>query len=488
MSRLGDYLLERGLLREDQLHVALAEQQVTGDKLGAILLREGLITHTTLALALGRDVSHRVRAEMAVPAHVLLDTESKVMGVSKAEVRIVTRSPPVLAKRVIGRYFPGRTVVIEPYVIEELEAFLDSTRAGEASDPLDALVQDAVRLGASDIHLVPRAKSYSVMMRQLGVRRYIREGSLAEYRVLAARIKDRAGMDIAERRIPQDGAWRYEVSPDHTLDLRVATIPTLNGETLVIRVLDQSSVAIDLNQMGITRVAQWRSGFARPDGICLVCGPTGSGKTSLLNATVRELDYFGRSIYSAEDPVEYRLPFVSQVNVNTLTGLTFAKAVQSFMRADPDVILVGEIRDSDTAHNAMRAAETGHLVLATLHTESVQGAVRRLEDLGVETYLLKPLLRAVVAQRLIRTVCQACQGAGCQACLGIGYTGRTAVSECANFANEAEVARMMAGERDWPSMLDDAIGKMRDGLTTTEEVRRIFGDSSVADAERQRLC
>lgn len=475
MTRLGDALLAQGALNADQLRAALAEQQVTGERLGAILLREGLVSRAALSAALGQEVGETQRHESMVPPLVLLQTRSRIVTITPSTAVVATASPRVLAREVLARYFPGRDLVFQPYNIDELDDYLDDLAAGGAADPLDHLIRDAFRTGASDIHLVPRAKSYSVLMRQLGVRRYIREGSLEEYNVLAARIKDKAGMDIAERRVPQDGAWRYELAADQVLDLRVATIPTLTGETIVLRVLDQTAVALSLDSMGITRVEEWRSGFSRPDGLCLVCGPTGSGKTSLLNATVREMDYFGRAVYSAEDPVEYRLPFVSQVNVNSLTGLTFARAVQSFMRADPDVIMIGEIRDRETAHNAMRAAETGHLVLATLHTESVTGAVRRLTDLGVEGYMLKPLLRAVIAQRLIRVACRHCAGEGCSECHGVGYTGRTAVSECAEFPTEQAVEAMMGGQVTWPTMLDDARAKLRQGLTSQAELQRVFG-------------
>lgn len=473
-ERLGETLRAQGLLSDNQILAALSEQRITGDKLGAILLREGLLTRAQLESVLGIELSRRAKDNAAIPAYVLQTTRSRILGVTDDRVLVQTESPVVLARMVIGRYFPGKALEFLPCSRDQMDEWLASLEA-TGGDVLDHLIQDAFRMGASDIHLVPRAKTYSVLMRQLGVRRYIREGTLEEYSILAARIKDRAGMDIAERRIPQDGAWRYEVDKDVVLDLRVATIPSLTGETVVIRVLDQSSTSLDLDSMGITRIDQWRQGFTRPDGLCLVCGPTGSGKTSLLNATVREIDYFGRSVYSAEDPVEYRLPFVSQVNVNNLTGLTFARAVQAFMRADPDVVMIGEIRDQDTARNAMRAAETGHLVLATLHTESVAGAVRRLSDLGVEDFVLRPLLRAVVAQRLVRTVCPACGGKGCVQCRGIGYTGRTAVSECAQFPDEAATAAMMRGEITWPSMLDDAREKAKAGITTQAELVRVFG-------------
>jgi general secretion pathway protein E len=223
----------------------------------------------------------------------------------------------------------------------------------------------------------------------------------------------------------------------------------------------------------------WRAGIGRTDGLCLICGPTGSGKTTTLSATIKEMDRFALSVNTLEDPVEYRIPFVAQVNVNAAVGLDFARGIRAFMRADPDVIVVGEVRDTDTARNAIKGAETGHLMLATLHTGSIPGAVQRLRDLDIPIYELRHVLRSVLAQRLVRSVCVHCKGAGCNNCMNTGYGGRVPVSECAYFSSEEDVERMLAGERWWPTLLDDAVLKYKQGITDLRELERVFGTREV---------
>jgi type II secretory ATPase GspE/PulE/Tfp pilus assembly ATPase PilB-like protein len=259
------------------------------------------------------------------------------------------------------------------------------------------------------------------------------------------------------------------------IDLRVATLPTTNGETIIIRLLDPDRVQPKLDGLGITRLTEWRNGVSRPEGLCLICGPTGSGKTTTLNASVKEMDRFGRAIHTVEDPVEYRIAYTNQVHINPAVGLDFSRAVRAFMRADPDVIILGEVRDTETARNAVKAAETGHLVVATLHTGSILGAVQRLRDLDVPAHELRHLIRSILVQRLIRVYCKECHGAGCPSCHNTGYAGRTVTSECAYFAGEAEVSALLEGKRNWPTMVEDALLKVDAGQTSLEEVRRVFG-------------
>jgi general secretion pathway protein E len=280
-------------------------------------------------------------------------------------------------------------------------------------------------------------------------------------------------MDQVETRIPQDGGFTMEFR-NRLVDMRVATVPTVNGEIVVIRLLDPDKAQRSMIELGITQIATWRAATNYPFGLCLICGATGSGKTTTLNATVREMDRFGKAIRTVEDPVEYRIPYVGQVNVNPIVGLDFAFALRAFMRADPDVIMLGEVRDVETAKLTLRAAETGHLVLATLHTGTVRGAVGRLRSLGVSDFDLRPLLRGVLVQRLVRTICSSCKGDGCERCLYTGYAGRTVVAECALFRNEMEVDRAINGEKWWPTMVSDALGKIKNGETTAEEVYRVF--------------
>jgi general secretion pathway protein E len=312
-----------------------------------------------------------------------------------------------------------------------------------------------------------------VFFRLLGVRTIVHEGSLEQYGVLAAQVKDRARMDQVETRMPQDGSFSI-VTVGRVVDARVATVPTVNGEVIVIRLLDPDRANVRIEELGISRIQDWRTATNYPYGLALVCGATGSGKTTTLNATVREMDRFGRAIRTVEEPVEYRIPFVSQVNVNRIVGLDFATALRAFMRADPDVIILGEVRDNETASLTLRAAETGHMVMATLHTGSIRGAFGRLKALDVSPLDLYPLLRGVLVQRLIRTLCLVCRGKGCHVCFGTGYTGRTVVSECTSFRSEPEVRRAFDGETWWPSMIQDALEKVDAGMTSVEELRRVF--------------
>ncbi len=481
--RLGEYLLSKDLINETQLHAALEEQKVTGEKLGLILTRGGFITRQMLLdaiLATNPDAIHGESHFTArVPPEVLLSARTMVVAETAGKVFLATLGSERQAYAEIKPHYPEADLVFVAANIEQLDHYLEDLRAMQQDDDslVDKLLRRAFSEGVSDVHIIPRYGSYSVLFRRLGVRQHVHEGSLDEYNTLGARIKDLSRMDLAERRIPQDGGFQMEYN-GKLVDLRVATVPTSNSEYIVIRLLDPDRVQPRLDGLGISRVVDWRKGTSRPDGLCLICGPTGSGKTTTLNATVKEMDRFSNSIFTLEDPVEYRIPYVGQVNTNPALGLDFARGIRAFMRSDPDVIVVGEIRDPETARNAVKAGETGHLVLGTLHTSTIFGAVSRLRDLDVPANELTYLLRSVLVQRLLRTVCQHCGGEGCKACSGSGYGGRTIVSECAYFRNEEEVMRMLKGERWWPTMLEDAVLKYREGVTNAKEVLRVFGEEA----------
>ena len=477
---LTDYLLKEKLVAKDVLEAALAEQRITKERLGLILTRNGYLTRKQLLNAIltisPADIHKEFYYSVKVPPDVLARTKTMIVAENGGTVYLATLERERVVTLELAPYYQGLKLEFVAVNHEKLSEYLeDLTRMVEDDANLaERLIRRALREAVSDIHIVPRYATYSVFFRNLGVRHLAHEGPLDEYNTLVARIKDLSRMDLAERRIPQDGSFQLE-HDGKVIDLRVATLPTVNMENVVIRLLDPDRVQPSLTGLGITRVSEWRRGVSRPDGLCLICGPTGSGKTTTMNASVREMDRFSQAIYSIEDPVEYRIAYTGQTNANAQLGLDFATAVRAFMRADPDVIIVGEVRDLETARNAIKAAETGHLVLATLHTGSIQGAIQRMRDLGVPEYELRPILRTALVQRLVRTYCPLCNGAGCQHCHNTGYAGRTLVSECAYFSTEQDVDRLLRGDRWWPQMMEDAVLKHKMGVTSAKEIIRVFG-------------
>ncbi len=484
---LAGYLLDQGLVSKPVLDAALAEQRVTGEPVGAILVRNGFLARIDLHRAEAAedfaDSIPEAAGATAIPVELLERYSIIVSQETATELQLSTLVDEVVVRAAVEPYCPGKTVRFVSFVPDQFEPFLDTItreqRGLTSRKDIDQLLLTAIGQGASDIHIVPRPVSCSVLFRLLGVRRLMYDVPLDLYQTIVAQIKDRASMDLAERRLPQDG--RFEVKlQGRSVDLRVATVPSIDGEIVVIRILDAEQVAPVLDRLGLSGVETWRDAVNLQNGLCLVCGPTGSGKTTTLNATLREMDRLGKAIYSIEDPVEYRVSYTGQVNVNSAIKLDFAQTVRAFMRADPDVIVLGEIRDEETAKIAVRAADTGHIVLATLHTGSVTGAIDRLRNLGISPFDLRNQLRVVMVQTLLRTICPSCLGAGCTACHDLGYGARTAASECAVFRDGAEVAAAAKGQRSWPSLFDDAVAKYRSGLTTAAELRRVFG--SAADA------
>lgn len=481
-TRLGERLVQTGVISQLHLEAALAEQRVTGERLGIILTRNGFVSRKVLMEILSEHASHEIHSEQFfsshVPADLLIALKIMIIAETSGELYLASPLPEAMIRREVQPYYPLHKLVFSGYNPEQLDDYLAALErsANNGESLLERLLRQALNEGASDIHILPRHSSYTVMLRHLGKRRPVHEGPFEEYHALMARIKDMSRMDIAERRLPQDGGFSFEHN-SRSVDFRVSTAPTGNHESMVMRVLDAESIQVTLDLLGINRLAEWRKGVSHANGICLVCGPTGSGKSTTLLATIREMDRFSKSVNTLEDPVEYRIPYVNQVAVNEQIGLTFARGLRSFMRLDPDVIVVGEIRDLETAENAVRAAETGHLVLATLHTESIQGTMSRLRHLGVSDGDLIMLLRSVLVQNLIRTVCPACKGHGCPACRSTGYAGRTVVSEVQYFKSEAEVKRMAAGEVWWPTLVEDVYSKVEAGITDEAEALRDYGEA-----------
>jgi general secretion pathway protein E len=349
---------------------------------------------------------------------------------------------------------------------------------------VNALLADAVKSGASDIHVEPYEQTVTVRVRVDGVLHDVLSPPARLAPAIASRVKIMAGLDVAERRLPQDGRIAVRVG-GRDVDVRVSTVPTAFGERLVLRLLDRAQTAIALDELGIAAAVGTRLAplLARNHGLLLVTGPTGSGKTTTLYAALRRIADGSRNVMTIEDPIEYQLAGVAQTQVHPRIGLGFSAGLRAILRQDPDVILVGEIRDRETVEIALQAALTGHLVLATLHTNDAASAMTRLLDMGVEPYLIASSVLGVLAQRLVRRRCAACGGAGCTACRGTGLRGRTGLHELLVVDDavralvmaraDAPAVRRAAAAAGMVPMRDDGLAKAHDGVTTAAEVLRV---------------
>ena len=408
---------------------------------------------------------------------------------------------PSLAQRISAAYAQGESSAA--MVVSEVESDADLSRMMQelpavedlletADDApiirmLNALLTQAARDGASDIHIEPYERHSSVRFRVDGTLREVVQPNRALHAALISRLKIMADLDIAEKRLPQDGRISLRLGT-RAIDVRVSTLPSAHGERAVLRLLDKSESKLTLESVGMQgeTLARFEQLVVQPHGIILVTGPTGSGKTTTLYAALQRMDATQGNIMTVEDPIEYELPGVGQTQVNAKIDLTFAKALRAILRQDPDVIMIGEIRDFETAQIAIQASLTGHLVLATLHTNDATSAITRLTDMGVEPFLLSSSLLGVLAQRLVRKYCGACRGAGCAQCSHTGYAGRTGVFELLvvddairaqihNQAPEADIrAQAMSG--GMALMRQDAERLIAAGITSREEVLRVTRD------------
>ncbi|MGE5700330.1 MAG: type II secretion system ATPase GspE [Deltaproteobacteria bacterium] len=394
---------------------------------------------------------------------------------------------------------------------ERVERLIGAASEAPIIRLVNYIIARGIERGASDIHLEPYEKTLRVRYRIDGILEDVESPPKRLQTAMISRVKIMARLNIAESRLPQDGRVKLRIGGQE-IDFRVSTVPTLFGESVVIRILDQAAVPLDLSKLGFPRetLSRFRKMAGVPHGMILVTGPTGSGKTTTLYGTLQEVRTAARKIITIEDPVEYQIPGVNQIQVKPQIGLTFASGLRSIVRQDPDVILVGEIRDGETAEIAIHSALTGHLVLSTLHTNDAAGAVTRLLEMGVEEYLLPSSLIGVLAQRLVRTICGKCRaprdisqafreeilretgfaaegdlriGKGCDACGGTGYRGRLGIFELLTVNEEIKdliMARADAGairERAVANgmtlLRDDGWDKVRHGITTIEEVLRV---------------
>ena len=432
----------------------------------------------------------------------------EVRSVAKLEISVVRANAADIKEAITGFYGIAGKVesIIRDYKPPEGgRSKLEAPTQGPLIQLVDSILSQAVNERASDIHIEPEAKAVRVRNRVDGVLHRELELPSNLLAPIISRIKVLASMNIAESRMPQDG--RFEIITDgHAIDFRVSTLPSAYGEKAVLRILDKSAMVYKLPEIGFSpdNLEKFRRAVKKPHGIILVTGPTGSGKTTTLYAVLSEVDSEELNIITVEDPIEYELPGVTQSQVNTKAGMTFANVLRSILRQDPDVIMVGEIRDLETATIATQAAMTGHVVFSTLHTNDAPGAITRLIDMGVEPFLVSSSLEAVLAQRLVRRICSKCiedipappqikerypevkfvkKGAGCNACNRSGYRGRVGLFELLIVNDDirklitdkvaASEIRQYAVKHGMKLLYDDGLEKVKEGRTTLEEVLRV---------------
>ena len=542
--RLGEILLSRGLLTTDDLDRALELQKERGEKIGRILVDAGFCAH--------RDVLHALSDQLGVrlviiegPPAVSPETEklsprflrqSRCLPVALHEstLTLAMADPldfetlaavhtftglqidPVLASEqeivdAVDRYYgeSARLANQDPFAGEDADAAADLEHLRDMASEapvirlVHAIIAQAVEKRASDIHIEPFEKDFRVRYRIDGVL-YSQEQPPKELKAaIISRVKLMAKLNIAERRLPQDGRIKIKTL-GREVDLRVSTLPTLYGESVVMRLLDRSAGDFyDLRRLGfdtgmLTRMEEFAT---MPHGIFLVTGPTGSGKSTTLYSALKLINKPDRKIITIEDPVEYQMDGINQIHVNTQIGLTFASGLRHIVRQDPDVIMIGEIRDRETADIAIRAALTGHFVFSSLHTNDAPSAITRLTDMGVEAYLMSSSLVGVLAQRLVRTICKHCRrpdgmrinpwgepietfrGAGCEVCFGSGYTGRVGIFELMELNDEIRKMIMKGADavdlttaakrHGMRTLREDGWLKVADGVSTADEVLRV---------------
>ncbi|MCK8058907.1 MULTISPECIES: GspE/PulE family protein [unclassified Fusibacter] len=550
-KRLGDILIDQGYLTLDELHEALEEQKQHNLKLGTVLLNKHLITEAQLysVLELQFDISYvdlnsyyidpkvpkiineslalrhqalpigfknnRLVVAMADPLDMIAKDDIRIASGLELEIVI---SPSKDIEQLIERYYDSADDTEK--AAEEYSKLIDSDGddvvvedEGVTNAPMvrlvNGIISQAVKSKASDIHIEPFEKQVRIRYRIDGELREIMSPGRHTHLAIVTRIKIMGKMNISERRIPQDG--RVEAIIDgHPIDMRISVLPTVYGEKVVIRLLDRTNVVATKEQLGFSEhnLDRLNRVLKVPEGIILVTGPTGSGKTTTLYAILKELNRINRNIITVEDPVEYRLEGVNQVQVNNKAGLSFASGLRSILRQDPDIVMVGEIRDAETAEIAIRAAITGHIVLSTLHTNDTASSVTRLVDMGIEPFLVSTATVGILAQRLVKKICPKCtvtheasdterlalgleshesvvlyKGSGCNVCNQTGYLGRTAIHEVllvdrdirnliTSGAN-SEVIKDKARQNGMLTLYDSCKDLVLQGVTSVEEMLRV---------------
>ncbi len=557
VKRLGELLVRESLITADQLEKALQDQSASGSTLGASLVKFGYITEADLMDFLSRQFgvpavdpsklqidkkiidlipSHMIQRYLLVPIylkgnvlsiamadpsnHFIID-DIRFLTRKNVQVNVATESsimsviqtyfdPGTSLEEVIGDFSDDDIDVISMTDDYDIDALEDEAEQAPVVKLVNLILMDAIKKGASDIHIEPYEKTFRVRFRIDGVLYEIMKPPLKLKNALISRIKIMSRLDIAERRLPQDGRIKLRVRGGD-MDFRVSVLPTLFGEKVVLRLLDKSNLQLDMTKLGFeeNQLKLFKDAIHKPYGMVLVTGPTGSGKTTTLYSALSELNKTTENISTAEDPVEFNLPGINQVQIHEAIGLTFAAALRSFLRQDPDIIMVGEIRDFETAEIAIKAALTGHMVLSTLHTNDAPSTVNRLLNMGVEPFLVSSSVNLILAQRLARRVCNQCKeevevpeevllelgvdeddigkftcykGEGCPVCNNTGYKGRIALYEVMPIyeeikelilvgASTTEIKRE-AMRLGMLTLRQAGILKLKEGITTIEEVIR----------------
>jgi type IV pilus assembly protein PilB len=567
-SRIADILVQSGLITDEQRVSAERIRGADGKKsLSAQLVLMGVLTEAditkTLSVHLGIPTieidpysidnsllqvvppalcqKHRIIplslnqkkliVAIADPSDFSVITELKFLTNLDIELRLTSESSIIAGQE--------RLFGTSPHLDELLDSFADDiqvvTEAEQNTDFLEielpaedapvvklvnAILLDAIQKNVSDIHLEPYEKNFRVRFRIDGILYEVMTPPQKLKNAIISRLKIMANLDIAERRLPQDGRIKLSLGGKKEMDFRVNVLPTLFGEKVVLRLLDKSNLQIDMSKLGLDpiQLSRLKEAISKPHGMVLVTGPTGSGKTTTLYSALTELNKESTNINTAEDPVEFNIPGINQAQVNEDIGVTFAAALRAFLRQDPDVIMVGEIRDYETAEIAIKASLTGHLVLSTLHTNDAPGTINRLLNMGVEPFLVASSLNIIVAQRLARRICLNCktetsfnpevlvsagmraaeaahmtvyQGEGCSKCSGTGYRGRIALYETMvvteslrelilNGASAADLKRQAIKE-GMTTLRVSGLSRLREGLTTLEEVIRVTASDQGAN-------
>ncbi len=542
---LGQMLLNDGVISGDQLDIALKEQKKTGEPLGEVLIRLGFAGEEAVGekLAIQADVEfirltdRRIDPEVASLVPESLARRFRLVPVAKTDEALTVAMADVFDIKAVDQLTQEVGMSIQAAAASEtdIEKCLERIYAEDEFDELkgietggkeprareteegpivrlvNRLIHEGLQRRATDIHLEPEEKTVRTRYRQDGILTAGPTLPKEQQAALINRIKIMSRMNISESRLPQDGRIDFKLGAKET-DIRVSSFPTMFGETIVMRLLDRSHLVLGLDRLGLNPgiLGRYRKHIKRANGIILVTGPTGAGKTTTLYSTLLEINSLEKKIVTIEDPIEYHFPMIRQSQVNPKAGWTFAAGLRSIFRQDPDIIFVGEIRDYETVEMAIRSSLTGHLVFSTLHTNDAPGAVTRLLDMGVEPYLLSSTLSAVMAQRLVRTLCPKCKraadvsvilreelaangieripdkiygAAGCEECMNTGYKGRMGIFELLevsktvgsliNKSAPADVIRDNAREEGMRTMYQDGLLKIVQGLTTLDEVLRV---------------